>query len=199
MMTLITGRNLAFSRFSQVGVNFSLRGAHLSGVDLRQTKALTQEQVDSAKEGDSATQLPENLHKPEAGRSSVTAHLEFRAARHNFETQICRHELGLLSAQRRKAWFENPGIDLTPGLNGVLGNASNAWTGGAHAAAPSTSQSQAQTKVASQPITVQPSQRLITMLSSTALCLRRSATKIGRGYSTRRSSGPIVNEYLSRQ
>jgi uncharacterized protein YjbI with pentapeptide repeats len=42
-----------------------LSGADLSGADLSRARNLTQEQVDAAK-GDSATQLPENLHRPES-------------------------------------------------------------------------------------------------------------------------------------
>ncbi len=43
----------------------NLSGADLSAADLRSTQGLTQEQVDAAK-GDTTTQLPKNLHKPES-------------------------------------------------------------------------------------------------------------------------------------
>jgi hypothetical protein len=65
------GTNLSRAHLSQallVGTNLreaNLSGADLTGVDLRQARSLTQKQVDAAK-GDSSTQLPENLHKPES-------------------------------------------------------------------------------------------------------------------------------------
>jgi len=61
----LRGANLIRAGLDEIYLNGAdLRGANLRGADLRQANNLTQEQVDAAL-GNSATQLPENLHMPE--------------------------------------------------------------------------------------------------------------------------------------